>query len=178
MSKAALRKELAAFDAEQLRELVLNVYDASKEAKAYLEFFLNPDAEALLQKKVEEINKELRRTKRGSYSKARVSVIRKSIKEVESYGVGYSYVAKLMSTAIQLYMVNEKFVYYTATQENGLKRLVRDYLSLCTAHGEGLTAFETVKRYADDPRLCTDHMHRLMTGFVNSALEELRTPLG
>lgn len=44
MSKAKLRKELAALDAAALREVILELYDARKEAKEYLEFWMDPDA--------------------------------------------------------------------------------------------------------------------------------------
>lgn len=51
MSKALLKKELAHLDRDQLVEVILNAYSSSKEAKDYFEFFLNPDAEALLEKR-------------------------------------------------------------------------------------------------------------------------------
>ena len=61
--------------------MILNVYDSSKEAKAYLEFFLNPDPDAFLKEKFEAILKELKRTKRGGVSKGRISVIGQMIKQ-------------------------------------------------------------------------------------------------
>lgn len=80
MSKALLKKELAHLDRDQLVEVILNAYSSSKEAKEYFEFFLNPDLEALMQKKVDIIAKELNRAKYG-YSKARISFIRKAISD-------------------------------------------------------------------------------------------------
>lgn len=50
MSKAKLKKTLAQMPAEQLVELVLELYDARKEAKEYLEFWLEPDTPKALEK--------------------------------------------------------------------------------------------------------------------------------
>ena len=51
-------------DADQLRELILDVYSARKEAKEYFEFFLDPDVDKLRDKLWTVIEKELNRTKR------------------------------------------------------------------------------------------------------------------
>lgn len=50
MSKSKLKKELAGMTQEQAADLVLQVYESSKEAKAWLDFYLNPDIEALSEK--------------------------------------------------------------------------------------------------------------------------------
>ena len=50
MSKSKLKKELAGMTQEQVADLMVQVYEASKEAKAWLDFYLNPDIEALSEK--------------------------------------------------------------------------------------------------------------------------------
>ncbi|MDE5871245.1 MAG: hypothetical protein K2H22_04845 [Muribaculaceae bacterium] len=50
MSKSKLKKELAVMTQEQVADLMVQVYEASKEAKAWLDFYLNPDIEALSEK--------------------------------------------------------------------------------------------------------------------------------
>lgn len=50
MSKTKLKKELAGMTQEQTADLLLQVYEASKEAKGWLDFYLNPDIEALSEK--------------------------------------------------------------------------------------------------------------------------------
>ena len=101
MSKAALKKELENLSREQLIEVIGAAYSSSKEARAYFEFFLNPDADALLDNKIDIISKELARAKRG-YSKARITVIRKAIRDFSSFGVGDEYVGRLMYAAIRM----------------------------------------------------------------------------
>lgn len=174
MSKAALRKELTSFDADQLRELVMNIYDSSKEAKAYLEFFLNPDADAMRQKKIDLIFKELKRVKRRNLSKARMSVIRKHIKEFASFGVGYEQTESLMMGAISLSASMEKYVSYTSAQENGLKRLISEYMKLAEKNGELSKGVERLSSMASSPDLCTKHMQVLIKQWTDDALGEIR----
>ena len=50
MSKARLKKHLQALPKERVIEIMLELYDARKEAKNYLEFYLAPDSNAELEK--------------------------------------------------------------------------------------------------------------------------------
>ncbi len=50
MSKASLKKIIKDLEKESLAQIILELYDARPEAKEYLEFWLNPDADAELQK--------------------------------------------------------------------------------------------------------------------------------
>ncbi|MDE6341787.1 MAG: hypothetical protein K2K93_05675 [Muribaculaceae bacterium] len=50
MSKTQLKKYIADLPADQVGEILLQVYDASKEAKGWLDFYLNPDIEGLSEK--------------------------------------------------------------------------------------------------------------------------------
>ncbi len=50
MSKAKLKKYLLSLPKEETAKILLELYDASKEAKAWLEFYLEPKSDALLEK--------------------------------------------------------------------------------------------------------------------------------
>ena len=50
MSKAKLKKHLLALSKEEIINVVLDLYDARTEAKAYFEFYLKPDSSAELEK--------------------------------------------------------------------------------------------------------------------------------
>ena len=50
MSKAKLKKHLLSLTKEQITDIVLELYDARKEAKDYPEFYLAPDCNAELEK--------------------------------------------------------------------------------------------------------------------------------
>ena len=48
MSKATVRKKLNSMPKEEIIGMVLEMYDARKEAKEYLEFYVNPDEDGKL----------------------------------------------------------------------------------------------------------------------------------
>lgn len=50
MSKAKLKKELLSQSKGQIVDIMLQLYDASKEAKTWLEFYLEPNCDAELKK--------------------------------------------------------------------------------------------------------------------------------
>jgi hypothetical protein len=50
MSQASLKKELKHLEKEHLVELVLDIYKRSKEAKAFLDFFVDPNEKELFEK--------------------------------------------------------------------------------------------------------------------------------
>lgn len=50
MSIALLRKEIKNFDRDALASLILDLYGKNKSIKEYLDFYLQPDEEALLEK--------------------------------------------------------------------------------------------------------------------------------
>ena len=58
MSKAKLKKYLQTLSKEQVIEVMLELYDARKEAKEYLEFYLAPDSNAELEKCKKAIRQE------------------------------------------------------------------------------------------------------------------------
>ena len=50
MSKAKLKKHLLALSKDKVVDVMLQLYDASKEANAWLEFYLAPNSDAELKK--------------------------------------------------------------------------------------------------------------------------------
>lgn len=100
MSKTALRKELAHLDAQQLRELVIELYEARKEAKEYLEFYVNPDVDTLLARFKAVIEKETSHAMRRR-TKPRMSRLRKTVKDFSSFNPGPDYVSDLMCHTLE-----------------------------------------------------------------------------
>lgn len=129
MSKAQLRKELLTFDANQLREIILNAYDSSPKAKEYFEFFLNPDVDALMQKRLEAIIKEVNRTKWGE-CKARISVIRREIKEFACFGVGVEKYAMLVYFVFRVLLGQSKYYILPPPLRNGMLAFAAEYVTL------------------------------------------------
>lgn len=127
MSKTQLKKELSQLDREQLQQLILDLYGARKEAKAWFDFFVDPDLDKLTEKFQGEIEKEMHR---GKYSKstARISRIRTSIRDYASYGVGSEAVIKLMVHTLKVGLRVERAKYVSKTFMTGMVRLASDIL--------------------------------------------------
>ncbi|MDE6396062.1 MAG: hypothetical protein K2K84_02185 [Muribaculaceae bacterium] len=125
MSKIQLKKELKAFDRDQLVQLILDVYSARKEAKAYFDFFVNPDVEALSEKYKKALFKELNR---GKYrdSKARISKIKQLLKEFASYGVDCESQIDLSLYVIDMSLDVEKRLYFSKTLYNGMLSILEE----------------------------------------------------
>lgn len=174
MSKASLKNELKYFSSEQLSELILNIYSSSKEAKAYLEFFLNPDPEAFVKEKTEAIFKEIKRTKRGTISKGRISVVRKYIKEAIGYGLPPEYIDRLYFSAISIIMSAEKYLYYPPALFNGTYRLASDYLSWANKNGLLAIVLEKLTNLAMDPHSGMPAFRQNLALAVNSTMLNLK----
>lgn len=99
MSKTSLKKELKELDGEQVKEMILDLYTRCKEAREYLDFFLEPEVQPLFDKHYEEISKEAWRGKYGK-STARVSRIKATLKHFDSFGAGPEWTLKLMHAAL------------------------------------------------------------------------------
>lgn len=127
MSKSQLKKELAGFTADQLREIILDLYSAKKEAKDYLEFFLNPDVKKLSDNVRLSIYKELNRTKKRMLS-PRWSKIRAMIKDFMSFKPGSEDVITLMSYTFGLAILDYSNYYVNDTYVNGLIKHYRAML--------------------------------------------------
>lgn len=115
MSKTALRKELQEMTTDQLRAIILDAYDARTEFKDYFEFFLNPDVDRLLEKYRTKIVKEVYRTKWGK-SKARVSVLKKAVKEFIGYRPGPEAVLDMLFLTLHLLGTAERYIDMGSTQ--------------------------------------------------------------
>lgn len=123
MSKSQLKKELQTLDKNQLIEVLLSTYSSSAGAKEYLDFFLNPDVDALMDKKLKIIDRELARTKYG-YSKARVSVLNKTLKEFSSFGVPAFDVARFALEILTRLVIEERWAHFTPTLVAGTGKIL------------------------------------------------------
>ena len=95
MSKAKLKKYLQTLSKEQVIEVMLELYDARKEAKEYLEFYLAPDSNAELEKCKKAIRQEFFPT-RGFSEKPSFAKCRKVISDFQKLKTEPTYVADLM----------------------------------------------------------------------------------
>lgn len=95
MSKTTVRRALAGFDAVELRELIMDVYGRSKEAKDILDFFADPDINKKMEQVEAKLEKEIWRYTRHAH-RPRFSRIRNAIKTFERlYAPDISHMAEL-----------------------------------------------------------------------------------
>ena len=105
--------------AEQISEMVLDLYAARSEAREYLDFFVSPDIEKKLDKSRSLIKKEMSRNSKGR-NKSRSTRIRRFIKDISSLNPGAEPVA--VETFCE---VGSDQIIKTSVQ-NGYARLLHD----------------------------------------------------
>ncbi|MDE7508612.1 MAG: hypothetical protein K2M62_00660 [Muribaculaceae bacterium] len=84
MSKAKLKKALAALDKEEIITMVTELYDARKEAKEYLEYWIDPDAGKELERVEKLIDRQFFTPQRVSRRTLSLPTINKLIKDFMS----------------------------------------------------------------------------------------------
>lgn len=92
MGLREIKKELQNFDKAQLIELIVELYGKDKMTKNYMNFFMNPDEEALLEKFKERVSKPF--LKARGY-RIKTSAAKSALTEFKKYGVTPSAVIQL-----------------------------------------------------------------------------------
>lgn len=130
MSKSQLKKEIKQFTATQLRELLLDIYDSKMTAKEYLDYFINPDEDKLIDKTAETLQKEVCRTKRYS-AKFRISRIKEALEKLRILQVD---TGKRLDLAVTvLHWLGQLSCNYNFTEAQGksIKKYLADLVTEC-----------------------------------------------
>ncbi len=138
MSKAQLKKELTLMTKEQIIEVVTEMYSLRKDAKEYFEYYLNPDVNKLFRTYEEKIFTELKRVKRHHYreeSKARITTVKRAIKEFDSFGSGKEWTTKLMFDTVESALILSSTIPYTTKYAASLGALLQDTMLEADACG-------------------------------------------
>lgn len=162
MSKTALKKELQTMTQEQLVQTIIDAYSARPEIKEYFEFFLNPDAEALFEKSRLTVARELDRVKRGYYSKARISVLRKQIKLFDSFQPGAEWSVRFRLFIVSYAVVSETGVTFPPALMQGIADIMCRALDLADATEHTAMAMEAVERIIADETTGSRYFRRLL----------------
>ena len=95
MSKATIKKLLRSMSKEQIIEMVIEMYDARKEAKDYLEYYASPDENSKLEEYKDIIREEFYPEGRRE-PKTRFSVCRKAVADFKKLKPSADALAELM----------------------------------------------------------------------------------
>lgn len=113
---------------DQIIDVVLTAYASNKAVKSYFDFFADPDVDKLYERHLRELTKEIIRGKYHN-STARISRIRKIIKDFESYNPGAERVRDLRIAAINLLINQESIKNYSDTLINGTLKLLNETIA-------------------------------------------------
>ena len=128
MSKTTLKKQIKELTKEQLMEVMLELYDARKEAREYLEYYVNPDENKMFEKYNAVIRKEFFPQK--GRAKGRTSVCKKAVKDFISLHPSPKLIAELKYSLVETimeYAVSSRF-WLRESQENTLLAFFKDSL--------------------------------------------------
>ena len=154
MSKAKLKKHLQTLSKEQIIEVVLELYDARKEAKNYLEFYLAPDCNAELEKCKKAIEQEFFPT-RGFSEKPSFAKCRKAISDFQKLKPDPACVADLMLFYIELgceytMTFGDMWEQYYTTLENNFDKAMK----FIATHGLSDSYDERIEKMLDSVSDC------------------------
>ena len=96
MSKATIKKILMAMSKEEIIGMVLEMYDARKEAKEYLGFYANPNEDGKLEEYKKIIIEEFYPAKSKREPKIRFSICRKAVSDYKKLKPSADKLADLM----------------------------------------------------------------------------------
>lgn len=158
MSKTSLKKLLNGMDRDQLVEVMLELYDARKEARDYLEYYANPDENKMLEKYKGVIHKEFFPQK--GRAKGRTSVCKKALKEFSTLHPSPRRIADL-----RLYLI-ESIYSYAVKMRSWVKE---------SQEATALSIFEDTLQYLFTNDLTADFQRRIDNILLTAAT--LRGPL-
>ena len=168
MGKTQLKKELATFSREQLEQMVLEAYSARKEIKAYFDFFLNPDVDKLEEKYMAVVQKELKRTRRGSLSRCRITLIKKAIREFSSFQPGFDREIEFAVKVVKAALHEEKYVYFTEAMFKSFALIVKQTIQLADRNMQAEMALSKFLTLLRSSAIGTQHFRR----YLLQALEQ------
>lgn len=177
MSKAQLKKELLNLDKDQLVELVLEAYSARKETKEYFEFYLDPDIRKLRSKYESSIFRELNRgVKRRAYSKARISTLKKLIKEFRSFHPGFEAEIDLLMYTVETAVEIEAHVHYPDTLVNGIANFCHEILTIADENQVFANVVDRLMSLLNDERQGSKYFRRFLRQDIESVSSSLSVP--
>lgn len=149
-------------DREQMIEIILDLYSNRPEAKEYFEFFLNPDIAKLREKVIVKAQKELARTKRGSYSRMRISKIKSLDRYFSSFNPGSEEVLDMKFRLFNLCVLQSYHVYYTPAINKSITLLLADLIKFADSAGLFTPLMTKLRTYLTNPFQADQGLKRMI----------------
>lgn len=156
-------------DRSQLVEIILDLYSNRPEAKEYFEFFLYPDIAKLRDKVIVKAQKEIARTKRGSYSRMRISKIKALDRYFASFNPGSDEVLDMKFRLFNLCVLQSYYVYYTPQINKSVAMLVNDMLKFADTAGIFTSLMTKLRTYLTNPFQADAGLKRLIGDTLREA---------
>lgn len=162
MSKAKLKKYLQSLSQEQLVQVVLDLYSARKEAKEYLEFFMDPNEEDALERYKKTLKNNYFTTQGRPRAKLNVKLGNDIVADFVRLDVAPEKVADLMIFHVEVMM--SRIV---------VRRIIRE-----TAWNSAVTMFRKAVDYINAHNLIKDFERRInrIIEYSHNAPSYLRVP--
>lgn len=170
MSRTDLKRALSGMSREGLEEIILELYQYRKDAKEYFDFFINPDVEKLLEKKVVIIQRECRRNRRG-YSRMRISVVRTAVSHFASFNPGDSYVLKLMFISLDQMEQSFRLFHLTDAQQRSILRFLSDMFKFSEKQSLFVEFMSLLDQRMSGDRYSVGFRRLLTGGLVENGIE-------
>lgn len=135
MSKAALKKALKEIDRDGLAEIICEMYDARPEAKEYLEFWINPDADKELDKYKQKIFKLFFISEGKPRKSPGFSDIKTRVKYFTSLCIDYEKTADLMLYILDIYLLWLMERRHVLTHKPRVEKLLDETTAYLENHG-------------------------------------------
>lgn len=175
MSKTQLKKELVHLTSDQLIELIVDLYEARKEAKEYLDFYVNPDIEKRLDKARTAIAKETARKSHG-YARPRMTRIRGFIKDIASLNPGAEPVLEIMTYTLERICAVGSTEWIKDTTQRSCAKLLRDTVAYADRNGmlgDFLPRIEKAVSDMKSPLLRSNEFKKLLKESLAEAMASL-----
>lgn len=175
MSKSALKKQLSAMTHEQISELVLELYSARKEAKEYLDFYVNPDIDEKLDKARVAITKEMKR-KSGQWANPRITRVRKQIKNIATLNPGYEHIAEISSYAVEAACVMINDSHTKESVQRNIAKLLHEAIAMSDKAGMLNVHMARIRKAIDGmdtPHFRSNQLKRALNEAFHEAIASL-----
>lgn len=175
MSKTQLKKTLALMTAEQIAEMVIELYDARPEAKEYLDFFVSPDIDKKLERAKMLISKEMKRSSRGR-NRARSTKLKRFIKDISSLNPGPEAVAEIMTFTVETFCAVGSDQLIKVSTQGALARMLHDTVVYIDTTGQLSEYLPRIRKAVDamkSPWFRGNEFKKLLKEELKETLESL-----